>query len=932
MTNEPSERRGGPPGQNIFDELKGELDALREEGADQGPVDPGPSSHWSLLYDVTHLLNTRHLDLSLFFDTILDRAIRLTGADRGFLMLDDGQGRLEIRHARDLAGKSLVSDDFEFSRTVVDEVVKQEDLLFIPNVAEDTVLSASKSIVALKIRSVMCAPLRVKIRSKEEAPSERRRMPLSDFHRILGVIYVDSETRRHHFGEDDLTIFRALANQATTVLLTATVYQEATTDALTGFPNRRQFERIVEDEYRLAEKLRVPFSVFLTDIEGLSQVNERYGHATGDRVIRAVSDAIRAALRQTDVAGRYGGDKIAVLLPGTDEEGAKALAERLVGAVEEAPILERPGRIRIRVGVAVYPTHARNATNLIPRADQALFQAKKEPASRLRIWERKLARTAGRTDRLAGILTGDPARDYRNVLMLLETINAVNLEVDLERLLVRVVDVMIDLTRAQRGILLLYGGKEGALERRVARARGRVDLEPPVEYDEGLVARVLARREPTSDQDTRAFGQTMCVPLEVRDKILGAMLVDGAGTASPFTDSDLTFFQALAREVSIAIENARLYAEAKLRRVELEEKQREIEELNRRLEEKVRRQSIELEVVKDELEKNIQELVLKYNYDRIVGASAAMREVFRLLDKVTDSDVPVLVRGESGTGKDLVAKTIHYNGPRSRGRFLSENCAAIHETLLESELFGHTKGAFTGAHKDKKGLFELASGGTLFLDEIGDMSLALQSKFLRVLEEGMVRPVGGSRQHRVDVRIVSATNKDLSLLIREGKFREDLYFRLNVVGIELPPLRDRKEDIPLLVETFLAEQAARRNEPAKRLGKSAMEVLFSYEWPGNVRELRNLLERLAVIHEGEEIGPDAIRVHLRPGSLAERAPLPPGRSYKEAKRHFEAEYVAESLRRTGGNVSAAARLMQLERRYVYELMNRHGLERRTGEK
>ena len=252
-------------------------------------------------------------------------------------------------------------------------------------------------------------------------------------------------------------------------------------------------------------------------------------------------------------------------------------------------------------------------------------------------------------------------------------------------------------------------------------------------------------------------------------------------------------------------------------------------------------------------------VVHRDRYPEIIGESPAIRRVFRLLDRVADSAIPVLIQGESGTGKELVAVALHRNSPRRDKPFVAENCAAIPETLLESELFGYKRGAFTGADRNKVGLFKVADGGTLFLDEIGDMSLQMQKKLLRVLQDGEVRPVGSNEIFHVNVRIISASNKDLKDMVRRRFFREDLYFRLNTVTVMVPPLRDRPEDVPLLVDFFIRRVAEEMGCEPVPLGKEAMEALKRYGWPGNVRELENEIRRcLALLGDRKEIGPDAL--------------------------------------------------------------------------
>jgi transcriptional regulator with PAS, ATPase and Fis domain len=288
-----------------------------------------------------------------------------------------------------------------------------------------------------------------------------------------------------------------------------------------------------------------------------------------------------------------------------------------------------------------------------------------------------------------------------------------------------------------------------------------------------------------------------------------------------------------------------------------------------------------------------------------------MRKVFEVLDRVIPTDLNVYIYGETGTGKELVAKAIHYNGPRKEKPFISINCGAIPESLLESELFGYVKGAFTGADRDKKGLFEIADGGTLFLDEIGNMPGTMQRKLLRVLQENEIRPIGGEESVKIDVRVISATNRDLNELIERKEFREDLYYRLKVVEVALPPLRVRPEDIPLLAEHFL-EQAAKGTKYKKELEPAALEALLSYDWPGNVRELENMIYALAQFEACKITG-----AHVQANFPAKDvAAFPLGtfqRSDVICLKEMERDYVKKVLVIVGGNKSEAARLLEISR-------------------
>ncbi len=303
----------------------------------------------------------------------------------------------------------------------------------------------------------------------------------------------------------------------------------------------------------------------------------------------------------------------------------------------------------------------------------------------------------------------------------------------------------------------------------------------------------------------------------------------------------------------------------------------------------------------------------------IITASPTMEELLERARRVAASDAAVLIRGESGTGKELLARAIHRASPRAAGPFVAVNCGAIPEQLLESELFGHRKGAFTGATSDHEGLFPAASGGTLFLDEIGDMPFALQVKLLRVLQEGQVRPVGSTRAERVDVRVISATHRDLEEALEQGTFREDLYYRLNVVSLDLPRLAERREDVPVLARHFLRHVAQRYGRRMEGFSPEALEQLVSAPWPGNVRQLYNVVEQVVTLAATPLVSADLVREALR-GEPDDIVP------FAEARRQFEREYLERLLQMTGGNVSQAARLARRNRTEFYRLMDRHRLD------
>jgi transcriptional regulator with PAS, ATPase and Fis domain len=320
----------------------------------------------------------------------------------------------------------------------------------------------------------------------------------------------------------------------------------------------------------------------------------------------------------------------------------------------------------------------------------------------------------------------------------------------------------------------------------------------------------------------------------------------------------------------------------------------------------------------------------RYSYDSMIGKSKPMQELYGLLDKIKNSESTVLVQGENGTGKELIARAIHFNSPRKEKQFVTVNCSAFNENLLDSELFGHVKGSFTGAIKDKKGLFEAADGGTLFLDEIGDMPAAMQVKLLRVLQEGTLTPVGGTEIRKVDVRVVAATNKDLKEMVEDGTFREDLYYRINVINLVVPPLRDRKEDIPILVDHFVSRGCKEKNLALKSFAKRTMERIFDYPWPGNIRELENEVERLIVLSGDDpripaELLSQRIRDH---GEKSKVQGVRVAGKLKDSLEELEKTMIREGLKRTNWNKSRLAKELGISRAGLIMKVEKYNLDKR----
>ena len=312
-----------------------------------------------------------------------------------------------------------------------------------------------------------------------------------------------------------------------------------------------------------------------------------------------------------------------------------------------------------------------------------------------------------------------------------------------------------------------------------------------------------------------------------------------------------------------------------------------------------------------------------YHFDQIIGKSAAMQQVFELVERVKESPVNILLTGESGTGKDLLARTLHYQSGRKQSPFVPVNCAAIPEQLLESELFGYIRGAFTDARKDKKGLFIEADGGTLFLDEVGELPLLLQAKLLRVIEDKEVRPLGATKVEKVDVRIIAATNRDMREAVERGEFRQDLFYRLSVVDIHIPSLRERPEDLPLLLQHFITRSS--QASQVRRLSADALRILLNYPWPGNVRELENTIERALVLCRGEEITPNDLPVHLT-ASKPQVSGLEHALLRRRSLADLEREYIRLALEFTEGKKKEAADILGIDRKTLYRKLEEYDKE------
>ncbi|MFN9742128.1 MAG: nif-specific transcriptional activator NifA [Acidobacteriota bacterium] len=499
----------------------------------------------------------------------------------------------------------------------------------------------------------------------------------------------------------------------------------------------------------------------------------------------------------------------------------------------------------------------------------------------------------------------------KKLTALLEVSQALGSTLDTRAAIEKVLEILDRGLGMQRGAMALF---EGARKEELTiqfsyglsegeKRRGRYRL------DEGVIGRVVSSGKPvivpqvsqeplflnrTRQKTLKSEESFICVPIKEQRKTIGALSIIYPFDPDRNFDDSVKVLSIVASMISQSL----------------------------RLSQMVQREKAQLVDENASLKRELQQ---KYEFRNIIGNGKEIRDVYEQISQVADSNTNVLIRGESGTGKELVAHAIHYNSPRSARPFIKVNCAALPESLIEAELFGHEKGAFTGAISAKKGRFEMAEGGTLFLDEIGDLSPAMQVKLLRVLQEREFERVGGMETIKVNVRLIAATNVDLERAVQDGRFRSDLYYRLNVFSIYLPPLRERKTDILLLAEHFLEKYAKQNSKQIKRISTSAIDMLMSYHWPGNVRELENVIERATLVCEGRVIH----GYHLPPTlQTAEGSDTVNKMSLDQAVANFEKELIRDALKTARGNRARAARLLDTTERILGYKVGKYGIDPR----
>ena len=580
------------------------------------------------------------------------------------------------------------------------------------------------------------------------------------------------------------------------------------------------------------------------------------------------------------------------------------------------------------------------ATSSRPRSGSLLSEQKTPTITTARSGITSMAPPLPEGDRLARIfeITRDLAREH-----------------DLSRLLQHVTDHAVGLLGAERGLIVLVND-EGTVVAHTARdSKGE---EAAQNFSRSVAERVIREGEPvlaTSARDDARLAQAVsvhqlmiqsiaCVPIRgapPAGKTIGALYVETRLRPGVRFREELPTLAAFADQAAIAIENARLIDENRRRADELEITNEELTVAKERLAEILGRRTEQLQVARRDLKQARSELRSHFGYAGLVGTSAAMRKLYALIERVRDTDVPLLVTGESGTGKEMVARAVHVAGPRAKQPFLGVNCGAIPANLLESELFGHVRGAFTGAERDRKGLFREAENGTILLDEIGEMPQKMQAGLLRVLQEKTVRPVGGAKEEPCSARVVAATNRDLATMVAEGTFREDLFYRLHVIELKIPALRERADDIPALIDHFLTLFSARHKRDRKTIERAAVRRLQSYDWPGNVRQLEHVLLNAWLLSEENEITTDDLdlpsaSVRTGPAPVSSRASAQEQRATssststvrarsQEEFRDVEKEKILAALTRCNWNRVQAAKMIGVPRRTFYRRLKEYGI-------
>ncbi|MGE0816001.1 MAG: sigma 54-interacting transcriptional regulator [Vicinamibacterales bacterium] len=614
------------------------------------------------------------------------------------------------------------------------------------------------------------------------------------------------------------------------------------TDPLTGLPGRHELMGVLRTDLDRARRRRLPCALLLVNPLGIEAVNEQFGRRAGDGLIREVVQTMQGMLRRSDVLMRYGGAIFALPLGNVGADAAVLVAERVRQHVAGRPFLQDSVHLRCAVGaVACDPLEADTLEplDLLKRANEALALGRQQNGDDVVLWHDAAAESPGpSTDRLLGIFTGRSDKDYRNMGLLWDVLRVLSSAAGSTDLAAKVVERLFAVLHPARAALFvtsdagerLLFGQQRPDERAVLRQLQPGDL---TEDERAVVSAavdagtVQQRSSVATGPDGERRSQlAVGVPLITDGRTLGAICLVGSPEVLDLDRTDVHVLTGVAGQLAVALdrehlaERARVHAEHERRRLQAEVQG------------------------------------LKSQQSPIVFQSTAMADLLTRARRVAATDATVLVTGESGTGKEMLAQTLHQLSGRRTKPFVIVDCGAIPATLIDSELFGHERGAFTGAQQRSSGRLAMAEGGTVFLDEIGELPLDVQSRLLRFVQEKTISMVGGTRSRKVDVRIVAATNRRLEDEVRAGRFREDLFYRLNVVRLHIPPLRERPEDVRLLAEHFARTAAAEQRKAVVGFTPEAERRLNAYAWPGNIRELQNTILQAVVLSDGDRLSVD----------------------------------------------------------------------------
>ncbi len=632
------------------------------------------------------------------------------------------------------------------------------------------------------------------------------------------------------------------------------------TDPLTGLPGRHELMGVLRADLDRARRRRLPFALLLVNPLGLDAVNEQFGRRAGDGLIREVVQSMHGLLRRTDVLMRYGGAIFALPLGNVGADAARLVAERVRHHMVGRAFLQDTVQLRCAVGIVACEAAEADGLeplDLLKRANQALGAARQTNGEESVLWHDAAADvTNPSTDRLLGIFTGRTDKDYRNMGLLWDVLQALSSAAGSTDLASKVVDRLFAVLHPTRvsffvtgdaGERLVYGQqRHDGVEPRLLQSADLSEDERAVVTAAVSIGSVRQRSTELATPDgERRPHVAVAVPLVTDGRTLGAICLVGSPEVLDLDRTDIHVLTGVAGQLAVALDREHL---AERHRVHAEHERRR-------------------------LQAEVQGL--RSQQSPIVFQSAAMAEVLTRARKVASTETTVLVTGESGTGKEMMAQTLHQLSGRRSKPFVIVDCGAIPATLIDSELFGHERGAFTGAQQRSSGRLAMADGGTVFLDEIGELPLDVQSRLLRFVQEKTISMVGGTRSRKVDVRIIAATNRRLEDEVRAGRFREDLFYRLNVVRLHIPPLRERPEDVRLLADHFARTAAADQRRPLQGFTAEAERRLTAYRWPGNIRELQNTILQAVVLSDADRLDVEDLRLPEPLGARAAIVPLRP---------------------------------------------------------